>query len=148
MTTLIQAFTLVSVLLVSALSFAEQKQVFGDYEVHYIGLTSSELDKDAARIYDIPRSRKLGYLSISVLKTGVSEMPVAWDAELSGTMTNLIGQQKTLTFKRIQETNALYFHSTFDFLDENMYKFDIQVKPQGETRVFDLKFNQRFYYGE
>lgn len=148
MNTLMKVIALFTVILWSAFSIAEQKQVFGDYEVHYIGLTSSELDKEAARLYDIPRSRKLGYVSISVLKTGVSAMPVAWDAEISGTMTNLIGQQKTLEFKRIQETNALYFHTTFDFLNENMYRFDLKIKPQGETRVYDLKFNQRFYYGE
>lgn len=142
-----RVIALLALILASAFSFAEQKKVFGDYEVHYIGLTSSELDKEAARMYGIPRSRKLGYLSISVLKTGVSEMPVAWDAEITGTMTNLIGQEKTLTFKRIQETNALYFHSTFNFLDENMYNFKLQVKPQGETRVYDVKFSQRFYYG-
>ncbi len=133
---------------ISSLSFAEQKKVFGKYEVHYIGLTSSELDKDVAKAYGIERSRSLGYLSISVLKTGLSPLPVAWNAELSGTMTNLIGQSTELTFTRIQETNALYFHTTFDFYDRDMYRFHIKVKPDGQKREFDLKFSQKFYKGE
>ena len=53
----------------------EQKQVFGDYEVHYIGLNSSFLPEDVAEAYDIPRSRSLAYLSISVLKKVKNDVP-------------------------------------------------------------------------
>ena len=101
--------------LLSSLAMAEQKQVFGDYEVHYMGLTSSELDKNTAKLYGIKRSRNIGYLMISVLKTGMSDMPVAWDAKLEAEMSNLIGQKRTLEFTRIQETSALYFYSTLIF---------------------------------
>ena len=134
--------------LLSSLAMAEQKQVFGDYEVHYMGLTSSELDKNTAKLYGIKRSRNIGYLMISVLKTGMSDMPVAWDAKLEAEMSNLIGQKRTLEFTRIQETSALYFYSTFDFYDANHYRFNVKVTPQGETRTFDVKFDQKFYRGE
>lgn len=143
-----RALAVFILLCTSAFSFAEQKQVFGEYEVHYIGLTTSELDKNAAKLYGITRSRNLGYLMISVLKTGLGPMPVAWNAELEGTMSNLIGQSKSLEFTRIQETNALYFYSTFDFYDDNMYRFNVKVKPEGQKREFDLKFSQKFYRGE
>jgi len=122
--------------------------VFGDYEIHYMGLTTSELDKQVAKIYGITRSRNLGYLMISVLKNGVSDLPVAWNAELEGEMSNLIGQKKSIEFTRIQESSALYFFSTFDFYDENMYRFHIKVTPEGQDRTFDLKFSQKFYRGE
>ncbi|MBQ0727874.1 MAG: DUF4426 domain-containing protein, partial [Thalassolituus oleivorans] len=52
----------------------EQKKVFGEYEVHYIGLNSSFLPEDAAAAYNIPRSRALGYLSISILKDEGGEL--------------------------------------------------------------------------
>lgn len=133
-------------LLLSSLSMAEQKQVFGDYEVHYIGLTSSELDKDVAKLYGITRSRNIGFLNISVLKKG--EIPVAWNAKIEGTMSNLIGQTKELSFTRVQETSALYFYSTFDFYDQDMYRFHLKVTPEGKTRAYDVKFSQRFYRGE
>jgi len=136
------------VFFVSSGSWAEQKKVFGDYEIHYMGLTTSELDKQVAKIYGITRSRNLGYLMISVLKTGVSDLPVAWNAELEGEMSNLIGQKKSIEFTRIQESSALYFFSTFDFYDENMYRFHIKVTPEGQDRTFDLKFSQKFYRGE
>lgn len=133
--------------LFTSISLAEQKQVFGEYEVHYIGLTSSELDKEAAKLYGIPRSRNLGYLNISVLKTGQGPMPVAWNAKIEGEMQNLIGQKVNLDFTRIQETSALYFYSTFDFYDDNMYRFKLKVTPEGSKRSFDVNFSQKFYTG-
>ena len=141
---------LVSIMLclITTFSMAEQKKVYGDYEVHYIGLTSSELDKDVAKSYGIPRSRALGYLSISVLKTGISELPVAWNAKMTGEVSNLIGQTRELSFTRIQETNALYFYSTFDFYDSDMYRFHLKVTPEGTHKTLDVKFDQRFYQGE
>ena len=141
-------FLIAILFLFSVFSHGEQKQVFGEYEVHYIGLTSSELDKDVAKIYGIPRSNALGYLSISVLKTGVSELPVAWNAKLEGTISNLVGQTRELSFKRIQESNALYFHSTFDFYDQDMYRIHLKVSPEGSDKTFDVKFSQRFYQGQ
>lgn len=129
-------------------AMAEQKKSFGDYDVHYMALTSSELDKDVAKLYGITRSRNLGYMMISVMKNGVSTMPVAWDATLEAEMSNLIGQKRTLEFTRIQETDALYFYSTFDFYDKNHYRFHVKVNPQGEKRTFDVKFDQKFYRGE
>jgi len=141
-------FTALIFTMLASFASAEQKKVFGEYEVHYIAFTSSELDKDVAKIYSIPRSGSLGYMSISVLKTGISEMPVAWNAKLEGTMSNLLGQTRELEFTRIQEKGALYFHSTFDFYDQDMYRFHIKVTPDGQKREFDLKFSQKFYQGE
>lgn len=134
--------------LLSSLAFAEQKQVFGDYEVHYIGLTSSELDADVAHLYGIERSRSLGFLNISVLKKQPGDaMPIPVDAKISGRIMNLIGQSRELSFTRIQETGALYFYSTFRFDDQDMYNIILQVTPEGQQRTFDVKISQRFYQG-
>ena len=134
-------------LLLSSLSFAEQKQVFGDYEVHYIGLTSSELDKDVAKLYGITRSRNIGFLNISVLKKGESPIPVAWNEQIEGTMSNLIGKTQELSFTRVQETSAWYYYSTFDFYAEDMYRCHLIVTPEGTTHAYDCNFYPRFYRG-
>jgi hypothetical protein len=136
------------ILMFSTVSLAEQKKVFGEFEVHYMGLTTSDLDASVARAYGITRSRNIGYLMISVLKTGEGDMPIAWNAKLEAEMSNLLGQSKLLEFTRIQESNALYFYSTFDFYDANHYRFNIKVTPDGQKRTFDVKFDQKFYRGE
>ena len=66
-------FMLLLCLSCSALVQAEQKKVFNgpdgsEYEIHYIGFTSTFLDPDIAKQYDIVRSRALGVINISVIK--------------------------------------------------------------------------------
>ena len=138
------------VMLMTSLAMAsqrgEQKQVFGDYEIHYIGLNSTFLTPEVAEAYDITRSGALGYLSVSVLKKEAgSELPTAVPAKLTGQLRNLIGQSKTLEFKPIKERNAVYYVTTFRFDDGDMYNIFLQATPEGQTRTFDVKFSQRFY---
>jgi len=123
----------------------ERKQVFGNYEVHYIGLNSSFIPEQAAEAYDIPRSRSLGYLSVSVLDTNVDGMPQPVSAEVTGTMKNLIGQTRTIEFREIKETNAVYYVSTFRFDKNDIYRINLQVTPQAQNKTFSVDFSQQFY---
>lgn len=140
-------FSTLALGLFSMQSNAEQKQVFGEYEVHYIGLSSSFLTPEVAKIYDIPRSRALGFLNISVLqKTANDELPAALNATVSGKIRNLIGQSRDIEFRRVQEGKAIYYLSTFRFDDGDMYNFDLDVVPSNaQQKNFDVKFSQRFY---
>lgn len=133
--------------LFSIQSSAEQKQVFGEYEVHYMGLSSSFLTPEVAKIYDIPRSRALGFLNISVLqKKATDELPAALNATVTGKIRNLIGQSRDIEFRRVQEGKAIYYISTFRFDDGDMYNFDLDVVPSNaKQKNFDVKFSQRFY---
>lgn len=146
-TVLCAGFLLVFANLSLANSRGEQKQVFGDYEVHYIGLTSSFLSPETAQAYGIQRSRTMGFISISVLdahKDNDPAKPVT--AAVTGTLKNLIGQPTALEFKEIKETNAVYYISTFRFDDEDRYNIDLKVTPSGQERTFDVKFSQQFYF--
>lgn len=144
---------LASLLAVTVLSLmsvganAEQKLVFGEYEVHYMGLSSSFLSPEVAKLYDIPRSGSLGFLNIAVLQKSVGgQVPAAVDAELKGTIRNLIGQSRELEFRRIREGQAIYYISTFRFDDGDMYNFELDVVPgNAKQKHFDVKFSQRFY---
>lgn len=136
--------------LISVSASAEQKRIFGEYEVHYMGLSSSFLTPEVAKIYDIPRSRSLGFLNISVLqKSKGGQVPAALDVKLKGSIRNLIGQSRELEFRRIREGQAIYYISTFRFDDGDMYNFDLDVVPSNaKQKNFDVKFSQRFYEEE
>jgi hypothetical protein len=145
--------TLFAVLLlgmVSASAHAEQKRVFGEYEIHYMGLSSSFLTPEVAKLYDIPRSGSLGFLNIAVLQQSKDELvPNAVDVKLTGTIRNLIGQTRELEFSRISEGKAIYYISTFRFDDGDMYNFDLDAVPSNaKQKNFDVKFSQRFYNEE
>lgn len=146
-TPLAYLFSVLLLSLVSMSSSAEQKLVFGEYEVHYMGLSSNFLTPEVAKFYDIPRSGSLGYLSISVLQKTANDdlhMPIA--ATLTGSIRNLIGQSRELKFRQVQEGKAIYYISTFRFDDGDMYNFDLNVVPDNaKQKTFNVKFSQRFY---
>lgn len=131
----------------TGLSHAEQKQTFGDYEVHYMGLTSSFLSEKVAAAYGIERSRSVGYLSISILhkeKGQSMHLPVA--GKVTGTIRNLVGQSRDLSFKEVREQDAVYYISTFKIDDEDMYNLHIKAIPENHKRTYDVKFSQRFFH--
>jgi hypothetical protein len=133
--------------LMSVSANAEQKIVFGEYEVHYMGLSSSFLTPEVAKLYDIPRSGSLGFLNIAVLQQSKDEqVPNPVDVKLTGTIRNLIGQTRELEFRRISDGKAIYYISTFRFDDGDMYNFDLDAVPSNaKQKNFDVKFSQRFY---
>jgi hypothetical protein len=133
--------------LVSASANAEQKRVFGEYEIHYMGLSSSFLTPEVAKLYDIARSGSLGFLNIAVLQQSKDgQVPDAVDVKLTGTISNLIGQTRELEFRRISEGKAIYYISTFRFDDGDMYNFYLDAVPSNaKQKNFDVKFSQRFY---
>ncbi|MGK0404656.1 MAG: hypothetical protein ACJAR6_000022 [Oleispira sp.] len=143
-------FTVLLLGLVSASANAEQKLVFGEYEIHYMGLSSSFLTPEVAKIYDIARSGSLGFLNIAVLQQSKDkQVPDAVDVKLTGTIRNLIGQTRELEFRRISEGKAIYYISTFRFDDGDMYNFDLDAVPSNaKQKNFDVKFSQRFYNEE
>lgn len=145
--TLLSLLLLTSALAGAETSRGEQKQNFGDYEVHYIGLTSSFLTPEVAKAYHIERSRTLGFLSISVLKKqGEGKLPTPVQAQVTGTIKNLLSQERVLEFREIKETSSVYYISTFRFDDEDRYNLYLKVKPEGQDRTFDVKFSQQFYF--
>ena len=148
--TALRLLTLISLTLVGtahASSFGEQKQTFGAYEIHYMGLTSSFLKPEIAAAYQIERSRSVGYLSISILhKAPGAPMPLPVAGNVTGTIRNLVGQSRTLEFKEVKEQEAVYYISTFKIDNEDMYSFQLQAQPENHARSYDVKFSQRFYH--
>lgn len=133
--------------MVHASSSGEQKQTFGDYEIHYMGLTSSFLKPDVAAAYGIERSRSVGYLSISILHNSAdAALPQPVAGSLTGTIKNLVGQTRVLEFKEVREQNSIYYIATFKVDDEDMYTLNLKATPANQSRTFDVKFSQRFYH--
>src|SRR5690554_4462939 len=136
-TVLFAAFLLV----VSSVSMANssrggQKQVFGQYEVHYIGLTSNFLSPETAVAYGIERSRTMCFISISVLDTKDNkDVGTFITAKVEGTIKNLIGQSRVLEFKEIKETDAVYYVSTFRFDRSEEHTSELQSRPHLVCRL-------------
>lgn len=139
------ASTLVSTLVMAQ---GEQKQVFGNTEVHYMLLNTKDLDVGVAEIYGIQRSGKLGFLMVSVLEVNNnSELPTAVPAIIEARVKNLVGQMNTIKLEEIREQGGLYYVGTFRFANEDIYRFEIDVKTQADqSKAFQVRHQQRMYF--
>lgn len=128
-------------ILISTSAIAEQKHVFSNLEVHYIALPSTFIEPYIATQYGLKRSKYTGLVNISVLDKEQQLLPI--EADLIGVGRNLIGQTEKLTFKKITEGKSIYYIATYPFTNEEIVKFEVQIKAQGKTNL--LKFQHKYY---
>ncbi|MEZ9822425.1 DUF4426 domain-containing protein [Shewanella sp. 10N.286.45.A1] len=139
--------SLIAVLLLSlcltSSAFAEQKQKVGNYDIHYIALSSTFLTPSIAKSYGIKRSSYSGILNISVLDTSVDGNP-AVPVEITGVANNLLDARVDLKFREIREGDSIYYIAEVPYRDDQEINFNIAVK-HGSKLNTQLQFKQKFY---
>ncbi|MCZ4320773.1 DUF4426 domain-containing protein [Pseudomonas anguilliseptica] len=125
-------------------ALAERKQSFGDLDVHYIAFNSGFLQPDIAAANGLVRSKTQGVVNISVLKAGKASSA---SVSVSGEVKDLVGRSQPLTFKQVNEGEAIYYLAQFNFSQREMLRFTINVRAaDGVAHSFD--FNQEFFPDE
>jgi hypothetical protein len=119
---------------------AEQKQVLGSWDVHYIALNTTFLTPEVAKQYGIVRSKFNALINISVLDRADK---TAQSVILTGEAKNLIGVVKNLTFKEVTEGKAIYYLAVLPFSDLEQYRISIDINDGLEQKT--LKFQHKFY---
>ncbi|SDF57815.1 DUF4426 domain-containing protein [Pseudomonas seleniipraecipitans] len=115
-------------------SAAERMQRLGDLQVHYSAFNASYLQPQIANASGLVRSGKQGVLNISVLRGGTSSA-----ANVSGTVKNVLGQGKTLTFIEQREGEFISYLAQFPITSREVLLFNLQVNGQR------LDFNQELF---
>ncbi|QQX81537.1 DUF4426 domain-containing protein [Shewanella sp. KX20019] len=136
------AILLLSLCLISS-AFAEQKQKVGNYDIHYVALSSTFLTPSIAKSYGIKRSSYTGILNISVLDTSVEGNP-AVAIEITGIANNLLDARVELKFREIREGDSIYYIAEVPYRDDQEINFNIALK-HGSKLNTQLKFKQKFY---
>ncbi len=126
-------------LLLSSSLFAEQKYSSGDLDIHYVVFNSSFMQPDVAKATNLERSKNVAVLNISLVRAGQGEK-----GQVTGTITNLLGQIQPLRFKEIDEGVAVYYIAQFPIDSRELLKFDIQVT-DGQQKPHQIKFNQEVF---
>ena len=121
---------------------AERKQSFGEMDVHYSAFNSGFLQPDIAAAAGLSRSKSQGVVNIAVLKAGKPT-----PAEVSGEVRNLLGQVRTLGFKQVKESGAIYYLAQFPFDQRETLKFTINVQAAGDV-PHSFSFDQEFFPDE
>ncbi len=123
-------------------ALAEQKQSYGDLDVHYSAFNSGFLQPEIAAATGLVRSKSQGVVNVAVLKAGTAS-----SAKVSGTVKNLLGQSSALSFKEVKEGKAIYYLAQFPFEQRETLRFTLNVTAaDGVPHSFD--FNQEFFPDE
>lgn len=123
-------------------AMAEQKQSYGDLDVHYSAFNSGFLQPDVAAATGMVRSKTQGVVNVAVLKAGTAS-----NAKVSGSVKNLLGQSTALNFKEVKEGQAIYYLAQFPFEQRETLRFTLSVQAaDGVPHSFD--FNQEFFPDE
>jgi hypothetical protein len=138
--TIFKSIAMMMLLAFSASSIAEQKTTLGNWEVHYMVVNSTFLTPQVANAYGIKRSGYNAMVNISVLdKTSKKAQSVA----MMGAARNLLGTQKKLEFKEVNEGEAIYYLAELPFRDQEQYRFEISIVSGNEKQT--LKFEEKLF---
>ena len=121
-------------------SSAEQKKQLGNWDVHYMVLSTTFLSPEIAKANNIVRSRFSSLVNISVLN---NNSKVAQSVAMSGSATNLLGTKKELSFKQVKEGDAIYYLALLDYRNRETYRFKINIQQGNTTRT--LSFQQELF---
>ena len=124
-----------------ASEFQQQKD-FENYSIRYTVFNSTFVPADVARAYKIKRSAYESLLNVSIYRRGESG---ALPAKLSGTVKNLIQQQKPLNFTEIKEKNSTYYIAPISISGEEVVHISLTATPEGESEALTFEFAQRLY---
>jgi len=114
----------------------------GDHIVHFSAQSTDQLPPDVARAYNIVRSKNRAMLNVSVLQE--SDM-AAVPADISVKTVNLTGQLKSVTMRRIDEGNAIYYIGEVAIANRETLVFDIRVRPEGSSNASEVRFKREFF---
>ncbi|WP_205342998.1 DUF4426 domain-containing protein [Denitrificimonas caeni] len=118
---------------------AERKQSYGALDVHYNIFNSTFLQPDTASAVGLNRSKNQAVLNVSMVKNAKGQK-----GAVTGSFQNLLGQSETLTFKEIDEGDAVYYLAQFAITGQEILRFDLRVT-DAEGQVHSLKFNQEVF---
>ncbi len=118
---------------------------FGDYVVHFNAITTDQLQPEVARTHNIARSKNRAMVNISIIRKveGSIGQPVDGKVEISA--TNLTGQAKNLTLRRIQEGEAIYYIGDVSVANSETLVFNLSVTPEDTTKKLTVRFSRQFF---
>ena len=118
----------------------------GDYIIHHSVFNSSFLSPGVAAIHGLTRGPDRAIVNVAVTQAGAGGDGFGLPAEVEGVARNLMQQSTGLTFSRVQEQNAVYYIAPFEFDDQEIMHFYIDVQIPGEKFPKEIAFTKKLYH--
>jgi len=116
-----------------------------NYVVYYSAFNASFLTPDIAKQYGLMRSPHRGIANIVVQRKQSNGPAKAVSARLKGTATALGGSERSLNFKMITDSDAIYYLAEFLIGNGETLYFDIKVIPVPSHPGLSVGFAQEFF---
>lgn len=117
----------------------------GDYIVHHSVFNSSFLTPEIAGIYGLTRGADKAIVNVAVTDANAGASSFGLPVQVSGMARNLMQQQTKLVFQTIEEADATYYIALFEFDDQEIMHFDIDVTLPGAARAKEINFTKKMY---
>lgn len=118
----------------------------GEYSIHHTVFNSSFLSPEIANIYDLTRGKDKAIVNVAVTKTAAGGNSLGLPVQVAGLARNLMQQQTSLTFITIKEQGATYYIAPFEFDDQEIMHFDLEVSIPGEKYPKEIRFTKKLYH--
>ena len=134
-----------SLWLVCAAAQAQSSFTHSGYTIHYNAVPSVLLAPEVARSYGLTRSAQRAVLNIAVRTAGDAATAQAVTARVQAVAINTAGQRQELRMREVREQDAIYAIGELRIEDGETYRFEVDVVPEGESRVIPLRFSQQLF---
>ncbi len=134
---------LIALLMLSAPGAEARQHVrFGDLEVHYVVLNTTDVSPEMAERYALTRAADRGLINIAGRRRGDDGTTSAVQLAIEGTVTNLLGQSRSLQFREVTDPAAIYYLETIAFTDREPLRFQLQVTDLDTGRRHPVSFEK------
>ncbi len=141
--TALLAFLCLSAAAVSAAAEPWGTRQMGTYEAHFSLVPTTMLNADVVAHYGVTRGRDRALFSLSVLDAAGA----AVRAGVTGTMKDLLGQERALALREVVEGDAVYYLAEVKHSDRDVLRFALDVTtPDGGHHRLD--FQQTMYWSD
>ncbi|ANO50347.1 hypothetical protein BA177_03170 [Woeseia oceani] len=112
------------------------------YSVHFSAQSTDQLPTEVARQYNIVRSKNRAMLNVSIISEATGE---SGTGSVEVKTVNLTGQLKTVTMRKIQEQDAVYYIGEIPVANSETLVFDITITPDNSDEPIEVRFKRQFY---
>lgn len=117
----------------------------GDWVIHFNAQPTNMLPAEVAKAYGIERSGSRAMLNVTVMRKEEGTIGKAVSADVSVKASNLTGQLKKMTVRKITEGPAIYYIGEVPVANQETLVFEIDVQPEGASESYTIRFRQQFY---
>lgn len=120
----------------------------GEYRLHFAALNTLDIPPATARALSVRRSGQRALLVLNAQQRDAEGAFHSVRASASGQVRNLLGQEKRVAFRSVQDQGTWYVLADFPIYEREHIRFDLDIIAEGSDAPIRLRFDQPFYRGD